>query len=503
MHFTKILIANRGEIAVRIARACRELGIRSVAVYSEPDASALHVRMADEALLIGPAPSVQSYLNIEAIIAAAHKSGAQAIHPGYGFLSENAAFAQAVHAAGLVLIGPPPAAMRAMGDKAAARARMQAAGVPVVPGYQGKDDDPTLVRMAMQIGYPMMIKAAAGGGGRGMRVVHQPDELEENLAAARREAQHAFGDKRLILEKYIPHAHHVEFQVLGDTQGHLVHLFERECSVQRRHQKIIEESPSPVLDPDLRQRMGAVAVQAAQSVGYQNAGTIEFILDPRTREFYFLEMNTRLQVEHPVTEMVTGIDLVHWQIRIAAGEPFPYAQEQLNQRGHAIECRLYAEDPANAFLPASGPLLRFVQPHGPGIRVDAGFSSGDEISIHYDPLLAKLIVYGEARSSAIRRMQTALRQSAVLGVTTNWQFLQDILDNAVFAAGQVYTTWVDETFREWQPPQCRVPLEVLIAAALTHSRSALAESIAESPPGGVARDAYSPWRTPNNFRLGE
>jgi acetyl/propionyl-CoA carboxylase alpha subunit len=480
-----------------------------VVVYSEPDASALHVRTADEAQFIGPAPSKESYLSIEKVIAAAQASGAQAIHPGYGFLSENAAFAQAVLDAGLIFIGPSPAAMRAMGDKAAARSRMQAAGVPVVPGYQGGagspggDDDATLARMANQIGYPVMVKAAAGGGGRGMRVVTGSADFDESLVAARREALNAFGDGRLILEKFIPRAHHVEFQILGDAHGHVVHLFERECSVQRRHQKIIEESPSPLLDDEMRQRMGEVAVQAARAVGYTNAGTIEFIVDPISREFYFLEMNTRLQVEHPVTELITGLDLVQWQIHIADGEPFPFAQEQLSRRGHAIECRLYAEDPANGFLPASGPLLRFVPPHGPGIRVDVGFSTGAEISIHYDPLLAKLICYAEDRPSAIRRMQAALRQTAVLGVTTNWQFLQGVLADPAFAAGAVYTTWVDENFQGWQPPQCEVPIEVLITAALTQPRTALAEAASEVPAAVGAVDAFSPWRNPNNFRVGE
>jgi acetyl-CoA carboxylase biotin carboxylase subunit len=510
--FRKILIANRGEIAVRVIRACRELGIRAVAVYSEADASALHVRLADEAIPIGPAPATESYLSIPRLLEAAARTKSEAIHPGYGFLSEDADFAQAVQQAGLAFIGPSPAAMRAMGDKAAARDRMQAAGVPVVPGYQGPDDDGNLARAAGQIGYPVMVKAAAGGGGRGMRVVWEAGQLGESLASARHEARQAFGDGRLILEKYIPFAHHIEFQVFGDPHGQVIHLFERECSVQRRHQKIIEESPSPLLDDDLRWRMGATAVQAAQAAGYTNAGTIEFIVNPQTRQYYFLEMNTRLQVEHPVTELVTGLDLVHWQLRVAAGEPLPFTQDELSQRGHAIECRLYAEDAANRFLPATGRLLRFIEPKGPGVRLDSGFTSGDEITIHYDPLIAKLICTAEDRPSAIRRMQSALRQTAILGITTNWQFLQDVLATSEFEAGSVYTTWVDERFANWQPPECVLPVEVLIAAALTQHRAGTpppekpgAEAL---PAFGNDRsesrrdDPFSPWQVPNAFRVG-
>jgi acetyl-CoA carboxylase biotin carboxylase subunit len=499
--FNKILIANRGEIAVRLIRACRELGIASVAVYSEADLQALHVRLADEAIPIGPAAASESYLNIERILDAARASRAQAIHPGYGFLSENAAFAQAVQDAGLVFIGPPVEAIRAMGDKAAARLQMQAAGVPVVPGYQGQDDDVTLSRVADGIDYPLLVKAAAGGGGKGMRVVQQAEQLSEALAAARREAGRAFGDQRLILERYLERAHHVEFQVLGDQQGKVLHLFERECSLQRRHQKIIEETPSPLLDPDLRRAMGEAAAAAARAVGYTNAGTVEFIIEPQTRRFYFLEMNTRLQVEHPITEMVTGIDLAQWQIRIAAGEPLPFEQADLRQGGHAIECRLYAEDPANNFLPVTGKLLRFIEPRGPGVRVDSGVASGDEISIHYDPLIAKLIVHAEDRPSAIRKMQAALRETVLLGVTTNWQFLQDVLAHPDFAAGEADTTWIERTFEGWQHPQCELPPEVLAAAALTQ----LQRPVEASGRAGeaVRHDPYSPWRIGNSFRLGE
>jgi 3-methylcrotonyl-CoA carboxylase alpha subunit len=497
--FQKILVANRGEIAVRVIRACREMGIATVAVYSEADRRALHVRLADEALPIGPAPAVQSYLAVDRILQAAHQSGAQAIHPGYGFLSENADFARSVRAAGLVFIGPPPEAMDAMGDKGRARSQMQAAGVPVVPGYQGQDDEAALRAQAGQIGYPLLVKAAAGGGGKGMRVVHDSAGLDEAVQAARREAQHAFSDDRLILERYIPRARHIEFQVLADIHGNIVHLFERECSIQRRHQKIIEETPSPYLDSRLRASMGEAAVAAARAAGYHNAGTIEFIVDPDLGSFYFLEMNTRLQVEHPVTEWVTGLDLVQWQIRIAAGEALPFTQQDLSQRGHAIECRLYAEDPANNFLPATGPLLRFAEPAGPGVRVDSGFSTGDEITIHYDPLIAKIITWAADRPSAIRKMAAALRDTVLLGVTHNGQFLQDLISTPEFEHGDVYTTWVEEHFGDWQPPTCKLPPEVLAAAALTHLDNG-SRSSADTPNSGP--DAFSPWQATNGFRLG-
>ena len=500
--FTKILIANRGEIAVRIIRACREMGIATVAVYSEVDQQALHVRLADEAVFIGPAPATESYLSTENIIQAAKKGGAQAIHPGYGFLSENAAFSQAVRDAGLTFIGPPTQAIQAMGDKAKARTRMQSANVPVVPGYQGDDALENLRHEANRIGFPVLVKAAAGGGGKGMRVLWSQDELDEAVAAARREALHAFGDEHLILECYVPRARHVEFQILADQHGKTLHLFERECSVQRRHQKIIEETPSPLLNEELRTQMGATAVAAAQAVGYQNAGTIEFIVDPDRKEFYFLEMNTRLQVEHPITEMVTGLDIVQWQIRIAAGEPLPMTQDELHQRGHAIECRLYAEDPSNNFLPATGPLLRFHEPKGPGVRVDSGYSSGDEISIHYDPLIAKVITYAENRTAAIRKMQSTLKETVLLGLTTNWQFLQEVLADPEFGDGQVYTTWVEDNFEGWQPPQCELPPEVLIAAALTQFQTS-DSSDPKISAVKLSQDPYSPWRVANGFRISE
>ena len=505
--FRKILIANRGEIAVRVIRACRELGIQSVAVYSEADRRAMHVRLADEAVAIGPAPARESYLEIETIIRAAKETGAEAIHPGYGFLSENAAFARAVQDAELVFIGPPPDAIDAMGDKGRARARMQESGVPVVPGYQGIDDDAILAQKGDEIGYPLLVKAAAGGGGKGMRVVNQPTDLTESIEAARREAVHAFGDGRLILERYIPRARHIEFQVLADGHGNVLHIFERECSVQRRHQKIIEECPSPLVDEAMRARMGKAAVTAAKAVGYTNAGTIEFIVDPETREFFFLEMNTRLQVEHPVTEMVSGLDLVHWQIRVAAGERLPFSQSEIHPRGHAMECRLYAEDPANSFLPASGPVLNFIEPRGPCVRVDAGYAAGDAVSMHYDPLIAKIITWGEDRATALRRMQSTLRDTVLLGLTHNGPFLQDVLASEDFQAGRVWTTWVEEQFGDWQPPQCALPPEVLAAAALASLQSQPAPGAADangqtSIPAVAGVDAFSPWRSASGFRVG-
>ncbi|MCU0487374.1 MAG: acetyl-CoA carboxylase biotin carboxylase subunit [Anaerolineales bacterium] len=502
--FNKILIANRGEIAVRLIRACRESGVQTVAVYSEADRASYHVRLADEAIAIGPAPALESYLCADRIIDAARSSKAQAIHPGYGFLSENAAFAHQVQAAGLVFIGPPAAAIAAMGDKAEARNRMIAAGIPVVPGRQNLEDEQALTQAAAEIGYPVMIKAAAGGGGKGMRIVMQPGGLLEAAAAARREALHAFGDDRLILEAYIPQARHIEFQILADQHGNMVHLFERECSVQRRHQKIIEETPSPLLTAELRTEMGAAAIKAAQSVGYTNAGTVEFICDPnwRTtgrRPYYFLEMNTRLQVEHPVTELVAGLDLVHWQIRIAAGERLPFQQSDLTQRGHAIECRIYAEDPEHNFLPSSGKIHRLVEPEGPGVRFDSGYTSGDSVLIHYDPLIAKLIVQAADRPAAIQRMAAALEETVILGLTTNLQFLVQLIQEPDFLSGEVHTAWVEERFDGWQAPHCRPPEAALAAAALLQARRK-----PQFRPGQVQgkADPYSPWESSGHFRIG-
>jgi acetyl-CoA carboxylase biotin carboxylase subunit len=500
--FSKILIANRGEIAVRIIRACQELGIATVAVYSEADASALHTLLADEAVLIGPPPPVESYLRGERLVEVALQTGCQAIHPGYGFLSENAAFAEAVQAAGLTFIGPSPAAMRTMGSKTSARAAMAAAGVPVVPGYQESQAEVDLQNAAAQMGYPLLVKAAAGGGGKGMRRVEAAVALAPALASARREALNAFGDEQVYLEKYLSAPRHIEFQILGDSQGNLVHLFERECSVQRRHQKIIEETPSPLLDEALRRRMGQAAVAAAQAVGYTNAGTVEFLVDAE-RNFYFLEMNTRLQVEHPVTELVTGIDLVKLQLRVAAGERLPFTQETLSQRGHAIECRIYAEDPANQFLPDIGRVLQAVEPVGPGVRVDAGITSGNEVTHHYDPMIAKLIVLGEDRAEARRKMAWALRQYVILGVTTNLAFLREVIDHERFQRGEITTHFIEEHFAAWRPASVSPPDLALIAAALSELLASPEAEHNGQPPFQAAGDPYSPWDRLGQFRLGE
>lgn len=493
--FNKILIANRGEIAIRIMRACKELGIKTVAVYSDADKNSLHVQHADESVLLGAASPKESYLNIEKIIHAAKLTGADAIHPGYGFLSENASFAGTVASANLTFIGPSADSIRAMGDKAESKIRMKQAGVPTVPGFEGLESESDFRKAAQEIGYPVLVKAAAGGGGKGMRVVNQAEELHEAIESARGEASNAFGDERLLVEKYIPNAHHIEFQVFGDQHGHLAHLFERECSVQRRYQKIIEETPSPLLTPELRKQMGEAAVNAARAVNYYNAGTIEFIFDPSLSTFYFLEMNTRLQVEHPITELTTGIDLVQWQIRVAAGERFPYSQEQITQRGHAIECRVYAEDPANGFLPSTGKLLQYSEPRGPGIRVDSGFRAGDEVSHFYDPLLAKLIVFGESRESAIQKMQAALREFVAHGVRTNIDFMQAVLSHEDFANGKVSTKWVENNFN-WSP-SAKPSFESLLAASL-------ADMIVPSSKsqGSISNevDPYSPWKNLNGFR---
>ncbi|MBP6297943.1 MAG: acetyl-CoA carboxylase biotin carboxylase subunit [Anaerolineae bacterium] len=493
----KCLIANRGEIAVRIIRACRDLGIATVAVYSDADANARHVRMADEAVGIGgPAPS-SSYLMGEKLIAAALRTGADCVHPGYGFLSENADFAQAVIDSGLVWVGPPPDAIQKMGVKTAAREIMEQAGVPLVPGFQATEaSDVEFTAEAARIGYPIMVKAAGGGGGKGIRVVRSPEDLVPALVSARREALKSFSDPRVFLERYIEAGRHIEVQVLADQHGNTVHLFERECSAQRRHQKVIEESPSPLLTADQRAAIGRAGVAAAEAVGYVNAGTVEFIATPQG-EFYFLEMNTRLQVEHPVTELVTGQDLVQLQLRIARGEAIPFTQGDLSQRGHALECRVYAEDPGNNFLPATGTVLKFVAPDGPGIRVDSGIKTGDCVTIHYDPMIAKVITSGPTRAAAVNRMIGALRQTVVLGVSTNIPFLLKLLDHPAFAEGKVDTTFVDNHLTELLPQAEDVDPMALIALALSES------SRHQSAAGTVRRDPdpFSPWNRADGFRL--
>jgi len=470
----KVLIANRGEIAVRIIRACRELGIETVAVYSEVDRQALHVRYADEAYLLGPAPSRESYLRADKIIAIAKKSGAQAIHPGYGFLAERADFAQACMDDGLIFIGPKPSAIAAMGDKAIARATVTKAGVKVVPGTEGEGSlsNESLLKISGEIGFPLLIKATAGGGGKGMREVKNIEEMPGLIDSARREAEASFGDGNVYLEKLVLGARHIEFQILADQHGNVIHLGERECSLQRRHQKLLEESPSSFIgdDTDLRESMGNVAVKAAQAVDYVNAGTIEFLVD-KDKNFYFLEMNTRLQVEHPVTEMVTGIDIVKEQIRIARGRHLSYAQEDVHQNGAAIECRINAEDPYNSYLPSTGLISHSILPTGPGIRVDTGVYPGFEISSFYDPLISKLVSWGESRGQAILRMRRALEEYRIVGVRTNIPFHQRMMDSHRFMGGQFDTRFVEERFSMDDTDESKttnMEIAAVIATLMTH-----------------------------------
>jgi len=450
--FKKILIANRGEIAVRVMRACRELGITSVAVYSDVDRVALHVRKADEAYHIGPAAASESYLNFTKILGVAKLSGADAIHPGYGFLSENAKFAQACVDAGIKFIGPTAASMEMMGSKTRARQEMEKANVPFVPGTsRGLESPEQAEQVAARIGYPIMLKAAAGGGGKGMRLVHALEQLKPALEAAKSEAQRAFGDGEVYIEKAIVNPRHIEMQVLADEQGNTVYLGERECSIQRRHQKVLEEAPSPIVDPDMRRRMGEVAVRVAKAANYTNAGTVEFLVD-ESKNFYFLEMNTRLQVEHPVTELITGLDLVHLQIRIASGEKLPFTQEDVRLRGHAIECRIYAEDPDNNYFPSPGKITLLLAPSGPGIRRDSGMYEGWTVPIDYDPLLAKLIGYGSDREQAIARLTRALNEYFVGGIKTNISLFRRILEDGDFQAGRLDTGYLDRLLKSGAPP---------------------------------------------------
>lgn len=444
--FKKILIANRGEIAVRVIRACHELGVKTVAVYSEIDRDSLHVQLADEAHLIGPAHANESYLRGDRMIDVAKRTGAEAVHPGYGFLSENGDFAQMVEEAGLVWIGPPPAAIRAMGSKTEARRIMIEAGVPVVPGTEGGiEDSEKALAFARSIGFPVLIKAAMGGGGKGMRVVREEKDLAAALEGARRESMNAFGSPIVYLEKYLERPRHIEFQVFADRHGNVIHLGERECSIQRRHQKVVEECPSPIMTPELREKMGESAVEAARACGYRNAGTVEFLVD-QDGNYYFLEMNTRLQVEHPVTEMVTGVDLAQLQIRVADGEPLPIKQDDLEMRGHAIEVRIYSEDSLNNFLPFTGRIRYLRPPDGFGVREDSGVREGDSITIHYDPMISKLIVWGADRAAAIRRMNRALAEYRITGVRTTIPFGRLVMKNEAFQRGDFDTSFVEREF---------------------------------------------------------
>jgi len=478
MTIRRVLIANRGEIAVRIARACREAGLESIAVYSDADADALHVRVADQAVRIGPAAPAESYLSIAALLDAAAKSKADAIHPGYGFLSERPELPRACAQAGITFIGPPAEVMERMGSKIGARALMHGAGVPIVPGETPRDQsDHGVLAAARGMGYPVLVKASAGGGGKGMRAVTRDGDAIEAIGAARREAVAAFGDGTLYVERLIARPRHVEVQIFADSHGNVVHLFERECSVQRRHQKVIEESPSPAVSTELRRRMGDAAVAAARAAGYRNAGTIEFLVEGEGEhaKFFFLEMNTRLQVEHPVTEAVAGVDLVRAQFIVAEGGRLPWTQATLSQRGHALECRIYAEDPANGFLPQAGPLRLYREPSGPGVRVDSGVREGDRVGVNYDPLLAKLIVHAESREAARVRALSALGDYPVLGTRTNIPFLIRLLELPAFRDGRLHTGMIDEHLAELTR-QDEIPVEALVAAAFATAPAARSDS---------------------------
>jgi acetyl-CoA carboxylase, biotin carboxylase subunit len=495
--FNRILIANRGEIAVRIIRACRELGIESVAVFSEADRTALHVRQADYAVAVGPPPAAESYLNTAHIIDAAKQTGAEAVHPGYGFFSENAGFARAVEDAGLVFIGPPATAIEKMGDKVEARKLMAKAGVPIVPGSPGTLETEAQVRtVAKKIGFPIMLKAAAGGGGKGMRLVEYEKDLASAVRTVASEAKSSFGDGRFYVEKYLSRPRHIEVQVFGDHHGNVLHVFERECSIQRRNQKVVEESPSPFITPDMRRAMGEIAVKAARAVDYVSAGTIEFLADA-DRNFYFLEMNTRIQVEHPVTELVTGVDLVKAQIQVAAGEPLPFSQSDLTQNGSAIECRVYAEDPAAGFVPAPGRIDALHFPDGPGVRVDAGVYAGAEVPIYYDPMIAKLATWGRNRHEAIARMRRALDEFTISGeLTTNLDFHRWLMNHPLFVAGDFDTNFIaNEYHPEVAPPAADVRrlAAVLAAAVIAQRDNHHANSAAPRPSGNPT--AASAWKT--------
>ncbi len=494
--FQTLLIANRGEIACRIARTARRMGIATVAVYSDADANALHVKAADRAVRIGPAPARDSYLNIPRIIQAAQRAGAKAIHPGYGFLSENPAFAEACAESGIVFVGPPASAMRAMGSKSAAKALMETSGVPLLPGYHGdRQDAAFLADQSNRIGFPLMIKAVSGGGGRGMRIVRQADEFAIALDAARQEAASAFADDRVLLERYLTHPRHIEVQVFADRHGNAIHLFERDCSVQRRHQKVIEEAPAPGLDDKRRSAMGRAAIAAARAVGYEGAGTVEFVAN--ADGFYFLEMNTRLQVEHPVTEMVTGLDLVEWQLLVAAGEELPLGQDEIGISGHAIEARIYAEDPEHDFAPSIGGLALFHTPEpSAAVRVDTGFATGDVVSVHYDAMLAKLICHGPNRDAVLRTMHRALAATDVVGVVSNVDLLGRIVGHPAFEAGAVDTGFIDQHRDELLAPQREPQAEALAGAALAVLGD---EAAAARQAAAASQDPYSPWHACDQF----
>ncbi len=497
--FKRVLVANRGEIAQRIFRACRELGVRSVAIYSEVDRSAPWAQLADESYQLDGKTARETYLNQEAIFHIAHEAGADAIHPGYGFLSENADFAEACGRHGLHFIGPSPQSMRALGSKAEARILARQVNVPVIPGLDAAGrSDRELAELVREIGYPLLIKASAGGGGKGMRVVWESGEFRDALHAARNEAVSSFGSDHLLIERYLTSTHHVEIQVLGDRHHNIVHLFERECSVQRRHQKIIEESPSPIVSSELRAEMSRAALALARRVGYVSAGTLEFMVT-ETGEFYFLEMNTRLQVEHPVTELVTGIDLAAWQIRLAAGEPLAFTQEELTQRGHAVECRVYAEDPARGFLPSIGEIAYYRRPDGPGVRVDDGIAAGTVVSPYYDPMLLKVITWGADRREAIRKMVRALGDTVILGVTTNIPYLLDVLQHPAFEAGDISTKFLGDNFENWAPASDTSNSSWLAIAAFEALRGQMKNGRPAASEGAEPGTA-DPWQLVGKWR---
>ncbi|MDH4157879.1 MAG: acetyl-CoA carboxylase biotin carboxylase subunit [candidate division Zixibacteria bacterium] len=497
--FNKIMVANRSEIAIRVMNACRVLGIPSVAVYSDADVNSKHRLYADEAVYIGASPPRESYLDMSKIIDAARETGCDAIHPGYGFLAENPRFAQLCADAGIVFIGPTAEAIRLLGNKVESRIKMAEAHVPLIPGMKSTNDDIALFRRAAdEAGYPVMIKAAAGGGGKGMRIVHDAKDLEPSIEAARREAKNAFDDDTVYLEKYIVNPRHIEFQILADQHGKTVHVFERECSIQRRHQKIVEETPSVALDDAMRAKMGSDAVKVAQAAGYTNAGTVEFLFD-ESGHYYFLEMNTRIQVEHPVTELVTGTDLVVEQIRIAAGLPLSEALSHLTQRGHAIECRIYAEDGENDFFPSTGTIVHYSEPVGPGIRVDSGIMAGSDITIDYDPIMAKLIVHAPDREMAIRKMIDALNEYKILGVKTSKKFMIDVLKHPAFAAGKTFTSFIETNMANRQT-DLESFKEIAVAAATAAS---LSSSSTTAAPGGGRSASATPWQVMGSWQIGD
>jgi acetyl-CoA carboxylase biotin carboxylase subunit len=496
--FEKVLVANRGEIAVRIIKACQEMGVKTVAVYSEADRNSPHVELADESINLGdPTPS-ESYLNIAKIIKSATSVKAEAIHPGYGFLAENPDFAKACADTGIKFIGPTPEVIRLMGDKIEAKKTIAHANVPIIPGYHGiRQDLPTLLKEGKKIGFPLLVKATAGGGGKGMRIVHAESELEQSIESAKREAKSSFGNDSVFLEQYIDKPRHIEFQILADEHGHVIHLYERECSIQRRHQKIIEETPSPALTQTLRDAMGKAAVAAAKTVGYTNAGTIEFMVDAK-HNFYFMEMNTRLQVEHPITEATTGIDLVKWQLRIASGMDLTLKQSDITQRGHALECRIYAEDPSNGFLPSIGTLEKVEMPIGPNIRNDTGVETHFHVSPYYDPMLAKLTVSSENRGESINKMIWALSHYVVLGVTTNISFLKKVLEHPEFQAGNITTHFINDYFKDWLVTKEGLPLDAIIALAVYDSLHTLRQEVVRYKEA----DPHSPWQHVGRWRIG-